>query len=129
MSFIIKIKNKCSIGTIPKLDCHVGKQKKNLKTDVEELSLHELESLTIRTKIGGEFSEVVKDKCSNHRYCFISDFSDNCRKCVDPLSIHKTIVKTSLHETRDNVLLDPRQRLFNHLNNLIFEKVNFGPKI
>ena len=31
--------------------------------------------------------------------------------------------------TRDNVLLDPRQRMFNHLNNLIFEKVNFGPKI
>ena len=31
--------------------------------------------------------------------------------------------------TTDNVLLDPRQRVFNHLNNLIFEKVNFGPKI
>ena len=25
--------------------------------------------------------------------------------------------------------MNPRQRLFNHLNNLIFDKVNFGPKI
>ena len=33
------------------------------------------------------------------------------------------------NETRGNVLLDPWQRLFNHLNNLIFEKVNFGFKI
>ena len=32
-------------------------------------------------------------------------------------------------KTRDNVLLDPEQRLFNLLNNLIFEKVNFGPKM
>ena len=33
--------NKCSVGTILKLDCHVGMQKKNLKIDVEELPLHE----------------------------------------------------------------------------------------
>ena len=32
-------------------------------------------------------------------------------------------------KTRDKVLLDPREQLFNHLNNLMFEKVNFGPKI
>ena len=38
---------------------------------------------------------------------------------------YKSIIK----KTRDNVLLDPRQRLFNHLNILIFKKVNFGPKI
>ena len=46
-------------------------------------------------KIEGEFSEVVQDICSNHRYRFISDFSNNCRKCVNPLSFHKTSVKTS----------------------------------
>ena len=92
------INKKYSIGTILKLDCHVGKQKKNLKVDVEELPLHQLELLRLRTNIGGEFSEVVKNICSNHRYCFISDFSNSCRKCVDSLSIHKTSVKTSLHE-------------------------------
>ena len=54
--------------------------------------------LRIRTKIGGEFSEVVKDIFSNRGYRFISDFSNNCRKCVDPVSIHKTSVKTSLYE-------------------------------
>ena len=54
--------------------------------------------LRIRTKIGGEFSEVVKDLCSNHRYRFIPDFANNCRKCVDPLSIYKTSLKTSFHE-------------------------------
>ena len=68
-SFIIKMNKNCSVGTILKFDCHVGKQKKNLKIDVEELPLHELELLWIRTKIGEEFSEVVKDIYSNHRYC------------------------------------------------------------
>ena len=43
--------NKCLIGTIMKLDCHVGKQKKNLKIDVEELPLHKLELLRIRKKL------------------------------------------------------------------------------
>ena len=72
----------CSVGTILKFDCHFGKQKKNLKIDVEELPLHELELLWIRTKIGEEFSEVVKDIYSNHRYhCFFSDFSNNCKWC------------------------------------------------
>ena len=49
-------------------------------------------------KIGGEYSEVVKDICSNHRYRFISDISNNCRKFVDPVSIQKASVKTSLHK-------------------------------
>ena len=95
---LTKMNKKYSIGIILKLDCHVGKQKKNLMIDIEELPLHQLELLRIRTKIGGEFSEAVKDICGNHRYCFISDFSNNCRKCLDPLSIHKTSVKTNLHE-------------------------------
>ena len=68
--------------------------------DVEELPLHELQLLRIRTKIGGEFSEVVKDIFSNRGYRLISDFSNNCRNCVGPLSIHKTSVKTSLYEIK-----------------------------
>ena len=47
-----------------------------------------------KKKIGEEFSKVVKDICSKHRYCFNSDFSNNCRKCVDPLNIYKTSVKS-----------------------------------
>ena len=41
------------------------------------------------------------------------------------LYVFEKIIK---QQTRGNVLLDPRQRLFNDLNNLIFEKVNLGPK-
>ena len=48
-----------------------GKQKKNVKINIDELSLNDLELLRIRTKIGESFDTDVKDICSNHRYNLI----------------------------------------------------------
>ena len=81
--------------------------------------------LWIRTKIGEEFSEVVKDICSKHRYCFILDFSNNCRKCVDPLSVHKTSVKTSL----DEITLEEYEQFCTSYCILPGQKNVFGGKI
>ena len=81
--------------------------------------------LWIRTKIEEEFSEVVKDICSKHRYCFILDFSNNCRKCVDPLSVHKTSVKTSL----DEITLEEYEQFCTSYCILPGQKNVFGGKI
>ena len=51
---------KCATGNILNLDCQVGKQKKNVKINTDELSLNDLELLRIRTKIGESFDTAVK---------------------------------------------------------------------
>lgn len=65
------MRKKCAIRNILNLDCQVGKQKKNVKINIDELSLNDLELLRIRTKIGESFDADVKDICSNHRYNLI----------------------------------------------------------
>ena len=114
---------KCSVGAILNLDCNVGKQKNNVMIDIDELPLRELELLRIRSNIGVEY---MNDICKNHRCKFISDFSNNYRKCLDPLGVHKKIVKTSLQEV---TLEEYKQFCENYPNILPGKKLCFRCRI
>ena len=50
----------------------------------------------IRTKI--KAFNTVENVCKYHKTQFVTKFSNNYRRCADPLRSHKNVVKTSLHE-------------------------------
>ena len=87
----------CSVGSILNLECGTGKNNSYFKIDIDELPLGQVELLRIRSKID-YFADVV-DLCPRHKFQFIDNFSNTHRyKCADPFSLHKTLVKTNLHE-------------------------------
>ena len=74
----------------------------------------------------------MKNVCKYHKNQFVNEFSNNYRRCEDPLKIHKTSVKTSLHEitleefrlycTPFNLL--PGQKLCFRCKNKLFTEKN-----
>jgi len=88
-------KNKCCIGRYLKGDCH--KYNGVFETvDIDDLALTDVELLKVRTKIP-DFNE-VKSVCMFHKDFFLRIYSTSFKRCTDPLSVHKSIVKTNLHE-------------------------------
>ena len=59
------MKQKCSIGIILIFNCNTHENRKNSKTDVEDLSLMEYKLLKIRTKIK-DFN-TAKNVCKYHK--------------------------------------------------------------
>ena len=88
---------KCSVGNILESPCGTGKYRIYKKTEIEDLTLEQAELLRLRSRIAN-FDDVI-DVCNYHKKQFLDDFSNNFRyKCADPLAIHKSLVKTNLHE-------------------------------
>ena len=78
----------CLIRIVLNLNCNVCENRKNLKIDVEDLSLLGYELLKSRTKIAG--FDIGKN-VHNHKTQFLAEISNNYRRCADSLKSHKML--------------------------------------
>lgn len=78
----------CLIRIVPNLNCNVCENRKNLKIDVEDLSLLGYGLLKARTKIA-DFD--IGKNVHNHKTQFLTEISNNYRRCADPLKSHKML--------------------------------------
>ena len=89
------MEDSCCIGLNLK-QRYADTEGKIIKTDIDDLSLVEVELLKVRLSIH-EF-DLVKEVCKKHKNQLLRDYSVNFKKCEDPFKKHKTSVKTNLHE-------------------------------
>ena len=87
------MENRCSFGIILNSNCI--SRRKNEQIDIDDLSLMEVELIKLRSVIAN-FTEVT-GICQHQKTQYVRNYSNNFRKCADPLNIHQNIVKSNLH--------------------------------
>ena len=87
------MENRCSFGIILNSNCI--SRRKNEQIDIDDLLSMEVELMKLRSAIAN-FSEVT-GIYQHHKNQYVQDYSNNCRKCADPLNIQQNNVKRNLH--------------------------------
>ena len=87
------MENGCSFWIILNSNCI--SRRKNEQIDIDDLSLMEVELIKLRSVIAN-FTEVT-GICQHQKTQYVRNYSNNFRKCADPLNIHQNIVKSNLH--------------------------------